>query len=203
MTLTEEYDAHLQTSEPVVEFHVSTVMFPGDWVVRQDSARDLVMDQDYQRETVWGVAQQRNLIRSLLRGLPIPALTINDRFKGGFKDDYGYAVIDGKQRATALIAWFKNELDVPASWFPSQELEGTHSTPDGEYVYFKDLSKKYQRRFTMEPIPVTLAQLPTVEAEAELFVILNTAGTSMTHAAITNAARIAGIDITQTLGERA
>jgi len=42
----------------------------------------LLLDPPYQRGDVWGYKRQANLIRSILLGVPIPSIIINDRWQG-------------------------------------------------------------------------------------------------------------------------
>lgn len=55
---------------------------------------DLYLDAPYQRGGVWGETRRRNLVYSLLVGIPIPAILINDRQSGGWgRDDFTQAVL--------------------------------------------------------------------------------------------------------------
>lgn len=80
----------------------------------RDSAQELLLDPPYQRGDVWGVERRRNLIRSILLGLPIGALIFNDRFsaewKGPKAESLKMAVIDGRQRITTLLLFMRGGL---------------------------------------------------------------------------------------------
>ena len=43
------------------------------------SENAMELNAPYQRGDVWGEVRQRNLIRSILLGIPIPSIIINDR----------------------------------------------------------------------------------------------------------------------------
>lgn len=149
-------------------------------MVHSVESGDLALDTPYQRGDVWTVDQQRNLIKSLLLGIPIAALVINRRGDNraweqrsgavGMNEPY-YACIDGKQRLTAVRLWLGNQLRVPGGWF-----EGM---PPGELVTYGQLAIAPQRFFRNQAIlPVAEATLGSVAEEAEVYDLINTAGTA-------------------------
>lgn len=157
----------------------------------------------YQRASVWGPAQRMGLIRSWMVGVPVPAVVINDRYESGWPQGpdgfpiggHGCAVVDGKQRIETARAWFTGVLQVPASWFPTDDVLVTTDTDDGPYVSYLGLSDTARRLFANRALlPVIEAHLPTIEAEAELYLLLNGAGTPQTDADLANAAHIASGD---------
>lgn len=128
----------------------------------------LLLDAPYQRGVVWGKKRQRNLIRSLCLGVPIPAIIVNDRFNARWKGEDGHAiaVIDGKQRCTAILRFLDNELDVPGEWFG---LEGP--------VLLRDLPEAEQRGFRMTiTMPFAEGTLSTIGQEQEVFDLINFGG---------------------------
>jgi len=97
------------------------------------SVRDIVrgmvpqmeMNPPYQRGPVWSYDQRIGLVRSWIMRVPVPAVIIDDRSSYNWTgpDPYDgnlpiWAVVDGKQRLETAVAWFTDELAVPASWFP-------------------------------------------------------------------------------------
>lgn len=135
----------------------------------------------YQRGLVWTERDQRNLVRSWLLGLPIPAIVINDRTNPRWAKSTGYdgrfALIDGKQRLTAAARWFGGAVAIPASWLPADHIDTTMDTDDGPYVTYKDLTVNAQRFMRMEfLIPVVEAAVATEAEEAMIYTLLNTAG---------------------------
>lgn len=132
------------------------------------------MEQPYQRGVVWGTKRKQNLIKSLLMDVPIPSIILNDRLRGEFcHPDYEesrnwlVAVVDGKQRVTAIRDFVADRLSVPASWF-----EGAGS---GELVY-SQLPQRIQNHIMNIPLAVTVGQLATLEEERELFDLVNFGG---------------------------
>lgn len=126
----------------------------------------LLLDPPYQRGDVWGVKRQQNLIRSILLGIPIPSLIINDRFQAGWKDDYRIAVIDGKQRITAILRFLSGALPIPGAWVGSES----------EWITFPEMQIAQQRGIKNHPIPVAEGQLGTLAMEQEVFDLVNFGG---------------------------
>lgn len=65
---------------------------------------ELVINPTYQRDDVWSVGDARDLIKSILRGIPLPAIILyeqelesNDTVKNV------YQIVDGKQRLTSIL----------------------------------------------------------------------------------------------------
>lgn len=139
------------------------------------------MEQPYQRGLVWGERRKQNLIKSILMGIPIPAIVINDRFGAGFthpgynKDrNWKYAIVDGKQRVSTIQGFVGNEFWVPREWFEDEPV------PNGlardQIVYYDDLTLPQRRGFRNIPIPVAEGQFATLDQERELFDLVNFGG---------------------------
>lgn len=89
-------------------------------------------NKNLQRDFVWTLEQKRELIWSIFYGRNIPALSLINRF-----DDV-WQVIDGKQRLSTFISFYKNEFDI--------DIEGTLYT-------FETLPEDYKneiKRFTFK-----------------------------------------------------
>jgi hypothetical protein len=131
------------------------------------------LNPPYQRGDVWGTKRRQNLIRSLMLGVPIPSIVVNDRLEAKFFGDgpIMYAVIDGKQRITSLLMFLNDELLVPSEWFNEWHVE-----TDSELCSFKSLSKVGKRCFGNMPIAVSEGRLKTIEEEKEVFDLINFGG---------------------------
>ena len=132
------------------------------------------MDQPYQRGVVWGLKRKRNLVKSLLMGVPVPAIVVNNRFEAGFKHpgydqsrNWSYAVVDGKQRVSTILGFVNNEFSVPAYWW--------RTDAEGE-LYWKDLTRPEQLHFQHCPMPVAEGRFKTLAQEEELFTLINFGG---------------------------
>ena len=125
----------------------------------------LHLSPSYQRGEVWGVIRKRNLIKSLMTGIPIPSIIVNERFAAGWKD-WRVAVIDGKQRICAILDFLEDRLAVPGEWFGM----------DKDLVKFSEISQVLQRSFKSATIQVAEGRLETEDAEKEVFEIVNFGG---------------------------
>lgn len=183
-----------QTAAPLTRLNLEVSNGSSNQIAMYVNDGYLVMDPPYQRGHVWTDSQRISLIFSLICGLPIPAIIFNDRTNlawinanGGINPSHDggsfMAVVDGKQRITTLHMWYSDQFSVPASWFPSEDVTTTEDTPDGAYVRFSGLSVPRQRDMKfMCTIPTATAKVATVEAEADLYLLLNGGGTPHTDA---------------------
>ena len=189
-----ERKSTLQTSEPIAGSHLSVSNRPADWLARladeNANSEDIKkggidVDQPYQRGEVWTTQQRQLLIKSLLMGVPVPAIIVNDRFAAKYVDpdgdqDWRYAIVDGKQRTLAVVDWFRGDLPVPASWFEAKDVDSTVATEDGEYVTFADLSERGRRRcHNRLHLSVAEGCFSSLAEEAEMFALVNRGGTPM------------------------
>lgn len=182
----------LQTTEPITKLRGDHSARTLSWFADLADCGDLTEfdpDPPYQRGHVWGDHRRRLLILSLMQGLPIGAIIINDRPRGGFHEpaygpphsktptrNWAYSVIDGKQRITTLAMWMRGDLAVPASWFPTSEIVATEDTDDGPYVRMTGLLVRQRRFFSNIPVPVVTAQVRTLAEERDVFVRINSGG---------------------------
>lgn len=126
----------------------------------------MLLDPPYQRGDVWGTTRRQNLIKSILMGVPIPSIVINDRSKSGWDFDLTCVVIDGKQRVTSILMFLNDELTVEGSWF---------GLPEGQ-IKFSELPLPQQRRFKQHTLQFCEGQLETIEHETEVFELINYGG---------------------------
>lgn len=134
--------------------------------------------KNLQRPYVWSAEKQGRLIESLIRDFEIPALTLVETTNISVHNDPKLLVIDGKQRLTTIILFFRNELKVSFKF----EISGKEYGFSG---YFKDLPESYQSYITGKhlktlvgydkfengkPVPIPCDDL------IELFSILNYGG---------------------------
>lgn len=149
----------------ITRLQLSQTNRPVDCVLYWKKEGYLLLDPPYQRGDVWGPTRRRNLIRSIMLGIPIPSIIINDRFRADWSPDAQIAVIDGKQRITTLLKFFNGELTVPGEWFGQSGS-----------VSYLDLSEVNRRRFNNHAIPFTEGHLKTLEEEKEVFELVNFGG---------------------------
>lgn len=186
-----------QTPASVAHLTLGATNRPLDSLVSLVERGRLDLNPEYQRASAWSDDQRVALVLSWLRGLPTGVIIINDRAPGvwtaGFSANRpSYAVIDGKQRLETAVAWFRDGFAVPASWFDAGAVVRSEDTTDGPYVRFSGLSDRWQRFFEMTvALPCSEAKVSTIQAEAEIYLLVNGGGTPQTDADMANARRIA------------
>jgi hypothetical protein len=74
--------------------------FIDDYIYRID------VDADYQREKIWSREDQELLLDSIIKNIDIPKLYLA---KAADNENFDYECIDGKQRMTTLLNFFKPE----------------------------------------------------------------------------------------------
>ena len=98
-------------------------------VVRRVNDNRLVLDPDFQRGFVWDINKQSRLIESIILRIPLPVFYLAENKDGKL------IVVDGRQRLTTLVRFFKNEWGLHLEDRP--ELHGKR---------FTDLVTRYQNR---------------------------------------------------------
>ncbi len=96
---------------------------------------------DYQRPLVWPLSNKQLLIDTIFRGLDIP------KFYWKEVDEDNFEVIDGQQRIRTIWEFHDNKFKIAKDADPI----------DGEEIkdkYYKDLSPKMKKKFTMYQIDV-------------------------------------------------
>lgn len=141
---------------------------PVDVVLYWEKEGFLELDPPYQRGDVWGLERRRNLIYSIVAGIPIASVIVNDRCK---TDAWGYpekhiAVIDGKQRLTTILRFIEGEFSVPGKWFDLDDPE----------ILFSELPVGRRRSFKFHPLAFCEGGLPSMDAEREVFELVNFGG---------------------------
>ncbi len=163
---------------------------------------ELSVDTPYQRKSVWETAQRISMIKSLLTGVPLPAIILNDRNTLAWKRANGTVpagepvsvVIDGKQRLETARLWAESLLLVPAEWFYDREIEPARLSDVRMRgtVRYRDLTLTTQRQLDqLMLIPVAEAGVTSVQEEAEVYVLVNSAGTQQSPTDILRARRVA------------
>lgn len=192
-----------QTTEPLESFRFQAQARCASEIVGT-MWQYLDMNPPYQRGSVWTLDQRIALVKSWMMGVVVPTIVVNNRATAGWRKANGrdvaedarpmmYGVVDGKQRIETARLWFGGELAVPSSWFPADEVVSTVDTDDGPYATFNGLTRSGQLFCKRDyQLPMIETSVPTVEAEAELYLLVNGAGTAQSADDMANAARVAG-----------
>jgi hypothetical protein len=146
----------------------------------------------YQRGAVWDEERKVNLIKSVLMGLPIGGIYVNNR------DSYGYSeplrCVDGQQRLRALAAFINGEFAIPTEWVDDRAIGDARVVPEdyeGESIRYSDFNVPGQRFFGGNTIAVMETQLETEREEAELFLLVNFGGVAQTGEDLARASAVA------------
>lgn len=132
----------------------------------------IVLDSDFQRESVWKLNQKAELVESILMGLPLPIFYFNQDKKGRL------IVIDGRQRLTALFEFMNNKWALK-NLKVLTELNGKK---------FQDLQPVVQSQIEDYQIQAHVIQPPTPDRiKFDIFDRVNRAGTQLNKQEIRNA----------------
>ena len=192
-----------QTADPLERTSLNPSYCEAKGLVDLINDGTLLLDPPYQRGSVWTLDQRIALVESWLRGLPTHVVTLADRGneawrQAGNPDPYEtgkgmWAVIDGKQRLTTALMWFRSEFAIPASWVPAKFVDTAEDTDDGPYVRHNGLTDVGQR-FTRSRFGLMVAEAKdcaTEADEARFYLLVNGGGTQQTDTDMANAARVA------------
>lgn len=129
----------------------------------------------FQRRDRWPLEKQALLIESFFSNIPVPPVYLaEDASAIG-----SYAVIDGKQRLTAISLFFANKL----------ALRGLERIPELNSLRFSDMPQGMQNAISMKNLRVTtLLRQSNDDLKHEVFLRLNTGGEVLNHQEIRNVA---------------
>jgi len=119
-------------------------------------------EAEYQRGLVWSPSQQRLLIDSLLRGYDMPKLYFHKLPEGG---RFLYAVVDGKQRLTAMWRYLNDEFRL----LRDSEFDGLGNLGGKTW---SELPRPAQDRLQFAKVTVSEIEEATDDEVAELFLRL-------------------------------
>lgn len=120
----------------------------------------------YQREFVWKEEQTSKLIETILLGLPIPAIYLEQTEDGIFE------IIDGSQRIRAIHKFVKG----------NQKLKGLNIIKELNGLTFNDFPQNIKRKFNAETLRLIVIENKGEEDTIanEIFNRINTGGTKLT-----------------------
>lgn len=143
-------------------------------VYRQNEVIDL--DPPYQREgEVWSLDKKQLLIDTILNEFDVPKIYFHEvgSIKGQPATDYIYAVVDGKQRLSAIWAFIRNEFAL-ASDFRYLEDDNVSLAS----LTYREIAEKYpdiKTSFDAYTLDIISIETSDVEVIEDLFSRLNEA----------------------------
>jgi hypothetical protein len=137
-----------------------------------NDTKELIIDPEFQRNAVWKIEQERELIESVLMGIPIPIIYV-------FEDKDGKKqVVDGRQRIHAIVRYLGNAF----------ALDNLKMLPRFNKKRFKELEPLYQSKLERYQIPMYVIEPPTPErVKYDIFDRVNRGGTRLNNQEMRNA----------------
>src|SRR5437016_5649113 len=130
------------------------------WFNDRHRSGELDMHPPFQRNPVWTDAQKKYLIDTILRGLPIPELYMQD-----LVDEHGtqkYIIVDGQQRSRAFLEFIEGRFPL-----------NPEDSPEWGEVSFEELpATEKQKIFRYKFVVRTLPEMPE-EQLRDIFKRLN------------------------------
>ena len=140
----------------------------------------LDVNPEWQRTDVWSLKKKRELIKSLLLGIPLPSVILHQR--GGFM-----SIIDGKQRLLSIVKFMRNEFTLPkfdvAETHPLRPCSGAFYKKAGK----RSLPANVETEFRLREIPALLFEEVPESRLRSIFHLYNVSGTKLNAAEIRNA----------------
>ncbi len=145
---------------------------------KYDKDKTIQLNPDFQREDVWGVKQKRELIESILMGIPLPMIYLAENKQGNL------VVIDGRQRLTTFFDFMNNKF----------YLRDLTILKKFDNVYFDDqdkgniLSPKERAGIEDYQLQINVIKPPTPDRiKFDIFERVNRAGTQLNKQEMRNA----------------
>jgi len=145
---------------------------------KYDKDRTIQLNPDFQREEVWVVKQKRELIESILMGIPLPMIYLAENKQGNL------VVIDGRQRLTTFFDFMNNKF----------YLRDLTILKRFDNVYFDDqdkgniLSPKERADIEDYQLQINVIKPPTPDRiKFDIFERVNRAGTQLNKQEMRNA----------------
>lgn len=140
-------------------------------IKRRVERKDIQLDPNFQRQSVWNDKQKSELIESILMGIPIPVFYFFE------SKDAKIQIIDGRQRITTAIEFMNDEFKL-----------GKLNIIKVSGRKFSDLDALWQRKIEDYQIDTYIIQPPTPEKiKFDIFDRVNRGGTRLNNQEMRNA----------------
>jgi hypothetical protein len=161
-----------------VDAHVSQLTVGQLEVMYKEDA--LEVNPSWQRRDVWSLRAKRELIKSLILGIPLPSIILHEKDSRQF-------VIDGKQRLLSLLQFLDNQYTLPRYDVPEDNrlyaCRGAYFARDGK----KSLPPDIRRALNLRELPALMFRDVSERHLRGIFKLYNVAGTKLNAAEIRNA----------------
>ena len=158
-------------------------------IVNLHSAKELIIQPEYQRLFRWSIEQRSRLIESILLELPIPQIFVIENPDGVLE------LIDGLQRVSSMIQF----LNAPVLELDPLRLDGCDLIKDLNGKTFEDLPLNLRHRLKRASVrTIVIKRQSKSFLRYEMFKRLNTGGSLLSPQEIRNcSARMLGEDGTK------
>ena len=141
---------------------------------------ELDVQPAWQRTDVWSLKKKRELIKSLILGIPLPSIILHSRSRK-------MSIIDGKQRLLSIVQFVSNEYKLPKYEVPASNplyaCRGAFYDKPGKPSLPQDVRKDFRLR----EIPALLFEDVPESRLRNIFHLYNVAGMKLNAAEIRNA----------------
>lgn len=131
----------------------------------------LMIKPPFQRKPVWASRQKCYLIESILMGLPVPEIFIQQTVpvEGSTK----YAVVDGQQRVRAVLQFIGSEIDPEQQDYNKFILDKLDVNSEWSNVSFEDLSITKKKEYLEYAFSTKFLNTDSDEEVRDMFKRLN------------------------------
>ncbi|HSL76229.1 MAG TPA: DUF262 domain-containing protein [Candidatus Limnocylindrales bacterium] len=132
------------------------------------------IDPPYQRPAdAWDRRRQQRFIDSLLNGFDVPKFYLHD-VRGGPRPTIAYAVVDGKQRLTAMWSYLEDGFGLADDFVSRSTPPGLETAPPPVAgMRFSEIPGPWRSALRQTYLSVVLIQDATLDEIEELFERLN------------------------------
>lgn len=133
-----------------------------------------MVNRKYQRKLVWSIEEKQELIRSLMRGYPIPLILF-----AKYANSESYEIIDGMQRLDAICGFLENQFPVDGKYFNVSQNprtrayaeSGEFKPAEGPFIDNAECTELMEYE-----VPVSVFGAKNEEAVTEVFQRINSGG---------------------------
>ncbi len=118
---------------------------PLSWFRDRYRENTLKIKPPYQRKPVWAARQKCYLIESILMGLPVPEIYIQQTTS--VEGDTEYAIVDGQQRIRTVLQFVGSETDPEVQEFNKFILDKLEDTSKWKNMSFAELEDDEKKTF--------------------------------------------------------
>jgi hypothetical protein len=144
---------------------------PIGWFRDQYAEGTLRINPPYQRKPVWKARQKCYLIESILMGLPVPEIYVQQRVRSDGK--VLYAIVDGQQRMRAILQFIGVETDPDEVEHNRFRLDKLEADSPWTGISFEKLSPEQRKKFIGHRLAVRYLNTDSDDEIREMFRRLN------------------------------